>query len=601
MPITASYSPATRKLTAIGDAVAENIVFSRNVAGQIFVNGGAVPISGGTPTVATTDLIEAFGLDLDDVISLDETNGILPAADLFGGNGNDQLTGGSNGDSLFGDAGGDGLFGRGGIDELFGGPNNDVLTGGDANDTMSGEAGNDRMVWNPGDDNDVMEGGPDSDIAEVNGGNGIETFSIAANGTRVLFERLDPAPFSIDIGTTETLVLNANGGDDIINTIGNLSALIALTIDGGAGNDTINSGNGADTLIGGDGADFIDGNQGNDFALLGLGNDVFKWDPGDGSDIVEGQADADELLFNGSNASENIDITPNGGRVRFFRDVAAITMDLNDVETIRYNALAGADNIVLADMSGTDLFELVIDLGASAGGGDGQADRVTVFGNALSDSIAVTAGSGIAVAGLFTDVQIEDAEAIDRLVIAAGTGNDVVNASGLAAGQIIVELQGGLGADTLFGSEGGDLIIGGDGNDTAFMGAGDDAFTWNPGDDNDVLEGQAGIDTMDFNGAGSRREHQYFAQWRPNHLLPRRRLGGDGPRQCRAARLQRPRRRRHCRRRRPFRHRRHRSSSSISPARSAARSAMLRTTRSACRVPARRKRSTSPVRPALLW
>jgi Ca2+-binding RTX toxin-like protein len=47
------------------------------------------------------------------------------------------------------------------------------------------------------------------------------------------------------------------------------------------------------------------------------------------------------------------------------------------------------------------------------------------------------------------------------------------------------------------------LSPGGDGNDTALMGAGDDVFTWNPGDDNDVLEGQAGIDRMDFNGNGS--------------------------------------------------------------------------------------------------
>ena len=191
-----------------------------------------------------------------------------------------------------------------------------------------------------------------------------------------------------------------------------------------------------------------------------LGNDVFKWDPGDGSDIVEGQGDADQLLFNGSNASENIDISVNpGGRVRFFRDVAAITMDLNDVESIRYNALLGADNISLADMSGTDLVDLTIDLGASGGGADGQADRVTLFGNALSDSIAVTAGSSILVAGLFTNVQIEDAEAIDRLVIAAGSGNDVVNTSGLAAGQIIVELRGDLGADTLIGSDGRRLLL----------------------------------------------------------------------------------------------------------------------------------------------
>ena len=55
----------------------------------------------------------------------------------------------------------------------------------------------------------------------------------------MLFDASIPAPFSIDIGTTETLVLNANGGDDVVNATGNLSALIALTIDGGAGNDTI--------------------------------------------------------------------------------------------------------------------------------------------------------------------------------------------------------------------------------------------------------------------------------------------------------------------------------------------------------------------------
>jgi hypothetical protein len=149
-------------------------------------------------------------------------------------------------------------------------------------------------------------------------------------------------------------------------------------------------------------------------------------------------------------------------------------MDLNDVETIRYNALAGADNITLADMTGSDLVDLTVDLGASAGGGDGQADRVTLFGNSLSDNIAVTAGSSILVSGLFTNVQIEDAEAIDRLILAMGSGNDTVNTSGLAAGQIIVELRGDLGADTLIGSEGGDFFFGGDGNDTALMGAGDD-------------------------------------------------------------------------------------------------------------------------------
>src|SRR5215468_8768759 len=99
---------------------------------------------------------------------------------------------------------------------------------------MFGQSGNDRMIWNPGDGSDLMEGGDGSDTAEINGGNGGETFAITANGTRVRFDRIDPAPFTLDIGTTESLVLNANGGDDHISTSGNLAALIALVIDGGA-------------------------------------------------------------------------------------------------------------------------------------------------------------------------------------------------------------------------------------------------------------------------------------------------------------------------------------------------------------------------------
>jgi hypothetical protein len=43
---------------------------------------------------------------------------------------------------------------------------------------------------------------------------------------------------------------------------------------------------------------------------------------GDDNDIVEGQAGFDTMLFNGANISENIDISANGGRTRFTRNVA---------------------------------------------------------------------------------------------------------------------------------------------------------------------------------------------------------------------------------------------------------------------------------------
>src|SRR5262245_6182363 len=289
MAIRSRFIPGIGFLETFGDAQDNNIVFSRDAAGNILVNGGAVPVLGGTPTVANTSLIQVFGQAGNDVIALNEANGALPSANLFGGAGNDTLIGGSANDLLFGQAGNDTLLGKGGNDLLFGGDGNDVLTGGAGDDQVFGEAGNDRMIWNPGDGSDLFEGGSGIDTAEVNGGNASEVFTVTANGDRVRFDRVSPGPFSIDIGTTENLVVNANGGDDMISATGNLASLIKLTIDGGAGNDTILGGNGNDTLIGGDGNDFIDGNQGDDVAQLGAGDDVFQWDPGDGSDTVDGQ------------------------------------------------------------------------------------------------------------------------------------------------------------------------------------------------------------------------------------------------------------------------------------------------------------------------
>ena len=130
-------------------------------------------------------------------------------------------------------------------------------------------------------------------------------FTATANGTRVRFDRLSPAPFSLDIGTAEKLVINMNGGDDSFSATGNLAALIQITVDGGSGNDTILGSNGVDLLLGGDGNDMIDGQQGNDVAFMGAGDDVFIWEPGDGSDTVEGQDGADAMRFNGSGARES--------------------------------------------------------------------------------------------------------------------------------------------------------------------------------------------------------------------------------------------------------------------------------------------------------
>lgn len=501
-------------LGILDDDTSDSIVISRDAAGTIRVNDGAVSIIGGTPTVANTSTILVFGRGGNDTLTVDEANGALPKVAMFGGSGDDLMTGGSGADFLFGQADNDTLLGKGGADVLFGGDGNDTLTGGDGDDQMFGEAGDDRMIWNPGDDSDLMEGGAGTDTAEVNGGNGAETFTIAANGARVRFDRVDPAPFSIDIGTTETLVLNANGGDDTITAGTGLSALIKLTLDGGAGNDTINGGDGADILIGGDGNDFIDGNRGADTAFLGAGDDTFRWDPGDGSDIVEGQDGTDTLLFNGANIGESFDASANGGRARFTRDVGNIVMDIDGVETIDVNALGGADKVTVNDLTGTDVKMVAIDLAGTLGGttGDAGADTVTVNGTSGGDTIDILgAGTSLSVAGLPAVVNITNIEgANDQLIVNGLGGDDTISAATLAAGVTILTIDGGAGNDTINGSNGVDILIGGDGNDVidgnrgndqASLGAGDDTFIWDPGDGSDTIDGQDGADVLDFNGA----------------------------------------------------------------------------------------------------
>jgi Ca2+-binding RTX toxin-like protein len=325
------------------------------------------------------------------------------------------------------------------------------------------------------------------------------------------------ADFSFERNEIAKIAVDARPGDDLVridDSNGPFTDNIATTLDGAAGNDTINGGAGAESLIGGDGNDAIDGNGGNDTALMGAGDDTFVWDPGDGSDVVEGQDGADTMLFNGAGGAEQVDLSTNGNRLRFFRTQGTITMDTAGVERVDFNALGGADTATVNDLSGTDVTDVRVDLAATLGGatGDGQVDRVVVNGTNGKDAITVSGNAaGVTVSGLRALVAIQHQEPTDQLSINGLTGDDAIDTSGLAAGAISLALDGGAGSDTLGGGAGAESLIGGDGNDaidgnggddTALMGAGDDTFVWDPGDGSDIVEGQDGADTMLFNGAG---------------------------------------------------------------------------------------------------
>ena len=243
-------------------------------------------------------------------------------------------------------------------------------------------------------------------------------------------------------------------------------------------------------LRGGEGDDLVNGGDGNDVAFLGAGDDTFVWNPGDDNDTLEGQAGFDTMLFNGANIAENIDLSANGGRVRFFRDIANVTMDLDDVEGVDFNALGGADNIVVGDLSGTDLVEVNTNLAGSGGAGDAAADNVTVHGT-NGDDVAIVAGdaAGTSVFGLAARVNLTGAEAAnDRLTVRTLAGDDVADASELSAAAVKLTLDGGDDDDILLGGAGDDILLGGAGDDVLLGGGGIDTIDGGPGD-NIVIQG----------------------------------------------------------------------------------------------------------------
>ena len=121
------------------------------------------------------------------------------------------------------------------------------------------------MIWNPGDDTDLNEGGDGIDTVEVIGGNGSRAVhDHGQRHARPLRPRDAGAVLARHRHLGEARPQRQRRRRHASPRRATWRTLIAITVDGGAGNDRILGGNGADTLLGGDGNDFVDGNQGND-------------------------------------------------------------------------------------------------------------------------------------------------------------------------------------------------------------------------------------------------------------------------------------------------------------------------------------------------
>ncbi len=289
------------------------------------------------------------------------TAGVGQASDndiLWGDAGNDYLDGGDGADELQGGTGDDILIGGKGIDTLYGGEGKDtyIFNRGDGRDTVidtkadnnifrfgAGITANDitlrlgSLILDLGNGDEIHIGGFDQN--DVFNSSSIGGFEFE-DGTILTTGELLARGFDLDgtagddqiIGTNTTDRIQGFEGNDTLIGMGGSDSLyggagddqlhgdadtvsVPLAeqgddlLDGGAGNDVLYGYGGNDTLLGGEGDDLLDGGIGNDSLAGGAGNDTltgggggdtYRFNRGDGSDIIVDQGEVtaiDTLQF----------------------------------------------------------------------------------------------------------------------------------------------------------------------------------------------------------------------------------------------------------------------------------------------------------------
>ena len=264
-----------------------------------------------------------------------------------------------------------------------------------------------------------------------------DTITLAAAGGFITVNR---QATTLAANDNAKLVVNAGDGADTVDATALATAdYSALTVNGGNGDDLLTGGSDNDQLLGDGGNDRVVGFKGNDVVKGGDGNDVLVWNNGDNTDVVDGDAGADEVEINGAlTAGDIFTAVPNAGRVLFTR---------------------------------TNLVPFTVDF---------SAERLTV--NGLGGDDTFNGAAGLA--------------PLTLLSLNGGTGDD-----SLSGGDGPDLITGGDGNDKLNGDGGDDRVVGDRGPDALFGNDGNDTLVWNNGDGSDVADGNTGFDRVEINGS----------------------------------------------------------------------------------------------------
>ena len=363
-----------------------------------------------------------------------------------GEEGDDTITGAIQGNYIAGGAGADVINGDDGNDFLGSGDflvgtsSLDLDTGAD-HDEVNGAGGDDQISVGYGDDADGGSGsdtlrlslagatvGVVVDLSDLESG----STAVIGGGTLTGFETIEYVGGSsyadrIIIGThAQAVTVDGGAGNDTITT-GGSSAIV----NGGAGNDRIFSGAAADTIDGGEGRDIID------YRLYASGVTVdLAGGTGAGGDTITNVESALGSEFADTLSGDSLanTLTGNGG------DDIIYGRGGNDALT------GGAGNDLLYGGLGNDLYYV-------SDAGDAVIEAAGEGFDTVKSTISYTLGDNV------ERLALGGAAAIN------GTGNGIDN-----------NLTGNSAANTLLGLGGADFIIGGGGLDQ--LNGGEDSDTY---------------------------------------------------------------------------------------------------------------------------
>ncbi|MGA0599282.1 calcium-binding protein [Caulobacter sp. KR2-114] len=517
------------------DDQTDMVLFDNTVddAGVSFTRSGSDLVIGMAGTSDTLTVKNQFGATTSEVESFQFANGdILTMADVYQRVVNAQETPGA--------------------DTITGTRLADTLQGYAGDDTLSGGAGGDTYVFGRGYGHDTLEdrgdNGGAADVVQLLAGVSPSDVHLTQSGLNL----------NIAIaGTTDrlTVVGYFSGGTDGIEQIRFTDGTVWTPTDvtallppgdphpiyGTTGADTLNGTSGADTFFGGKGADSLNGSG---------GNDLYDYNKGDGSDVINDDSttagEVDTLRLNDLYAGD-VSLTHSGNNLTItVTATGEVITDSNHFQA----ATRGLDAIVFAD--GTTWNRGAIDAAAWYRGGSGAdymgggAGDETFQGNGGDDFLTGGGGSDTYVyaSGDGNDTIQENTTGtadIDTLVFSNLKASDItfsrngdmwatVNATGQSIrvqgefsgnGYGVEQIKfadgvtwnhdqiaaaswyrGGTGIDYYYGTADSETFLGSGGNDYLNGGSGSDTYRYAYGDGSDTIQddasGNADVDTLVF-------------------------------------------------------------------------------------------------------